>query len=80
MKLNKFFLGLLGLSAMVMTSCSDSDNYQWASVTGGDQVYFSNQLPTTQNLSMSDTKFTIPLSRVTTTGATTRFYPCAFLV
>ena len=71
MKLNKFFLGLLGLSAMVMTSCSDSDDYQWASITGGDQVYFSNTLPTTRNLSMSDTKFTIPVTRVTTTNATT---------
>ena len=71
MKLNKFFLGLLGLSAMVMTSCSDSDDYQWASITGGDQVYFSNTLPTTLNLSMSETKFTIPVNRVTTTNAAT---------
>ena len=71
MKLNKFFLGLLGLSAMVMTSCSDSDDYQWASITGGDQVYFSNTLPTTRNLSMSETKFIVPVTRVTTTNATT---------
>ena len=71
MKINKLFLGLLGLSAMVMASCSDSDDYQWASVTGGDQVYFSNELPTQQNLSMSETEFTIPVSRVNTSGATT---------
>lgn len=71
MKINKLFLGLLGLSAMVMASCSDSDDYSWASITGGDQVYFSNELPAKQNLSMNDTKFTIPVSRVNTSGSAT---------
>jgi hypothetical protein len=71
MKINKLFLGLLGLSAMVMASCSDSDDYSWASITGGDQVYFSNELPAKQNLSMNDTKFTIPVSRVSTSGSAT---------
>ena len=71
MKITKLFLGLLGLSAMVMASCSDSDDYSWAPITGGDQVYFSNELPAKQNLSMNDTKFTIPVSRVNTSGSAT---------
>jgi hypothetical protein len=71
MKLNKLFLGLLGLTAMVMSSCSDdSDDYQWATASG-EQVYFSNELPTKRNLSMSETKFTIPVSRVNTSGSAT---------
>lgn len=71
MKLNKIFLGLLGLGAMVMSACSSSDDYQWAKLTGGNQVYFSNELPSSQTLSMSSTSFTIPVSRVSTNDAQT---------
>ena len=71
MKLNKIFLGLLGLGAMVMSACSSSDDYEWAKLTGGNQVYFSNELPSSQTLSMSSTSFTIPVSRVSTNDAQT---------
>ena len=68
MKLNNFFLGLLGLSAMVMTSCSDSDDYQWATVSG-DQVYFSNELPSTIDISRDATTFSVPVNRVSSSSA-----------
>ena len=70
MKLNKLFLGLLGLTAMVMSSCSDSDDYQWATASG-EQVYFSNELPTTQEISFDASSFTIPVSRVNTSSSIT---------
>ena len=70
MKLNKLFLGLLGLTAMVMSSCSDSDDYQWATASG-EQVYFSNELPATQEISFDASSFTIPVSRVNTSSSIT---------
>ena len=70
MKLNKIFLGLLGLSAMVMSSCSDKDDYQWATASG-EQVYFSNELPATQEISFDASSFTIPVSRVNTSSSIT---------
>ena len=69
MKLNKLFLGLLGLAGFVASSCSSSDDYQWATASG-EQVYFSNELPSQQNLSKSSTTLTIPVSRVNTSGST----------
>jgi len=70
MKINKLFLGLIGLSAMMLASCSDKDDYQWATASG-EQVYFSNTLPTKMDLSRDANTFTIPVSRVNTSGATT---------
>jgi len=70
MKLNKLFFGLLGLSAMVLSSCSDSDDYQWATASG-EQVYFSNELPSTMEISMKESSFTVPVSRVNTKDAST---------
>lgn len=70
MKLNKLFLGLLGLTAMVMSSCSESDDYQWATASG-EQVYFSNELPATQEISFDASSFTIPVSRVNTNSSIT---------
>ena len=70
MKINKYFLGLLGLSAMMLASCSDKDDYQWATASG-EQVYFSNELPSKMDLSRDAKSFTIPVSRVNTSGATT---------
>lgn len=70
MKLNKLFLGLLGLTAMVMSSCSDSDDYQWATASG-EQVYFSNELPATQEISFDASSFTIPVNRVNTSSSIT---------
>lgn len=50
MKLNKFFLGLLGGVAIMAASCSNDDDYEWASVSGA-QVYFSDALPTQYEIS-----------------------------
>lgn len=55
---------------MVLASCSEKDDYQWATASG-EQVYFSNALPTKMNLSKETKTFTIPVSRVNTSGATT---------
>lgn len=70
MKLNKLFLGLLGLTAMVMSSCSDNDDYQWATASG-EQVYFSNELPSSYEISFDASSFTIPVSRVNTSSSIT---------
>lgn len=70
MKLNKLFLGLLGLTAMVMSSCSDNDDYQWATASG-EQVYFSNELPASYEISFDASSFTIPVSRVNTSSSIT---------
>ena len=45
MKLNKLFLGLFGLAALTLASCSDDDKYEWATVSG-PQVYFTDNLQT----------------------------------
>ena len=70
MKLNKLFLRLLGLTAMVMSSCSDNDDYQWATASG-EQVYFSNELPASYEISFDASSFTIPVSRVNTSSSIT---------
>lgn len=69
MKLNKLFLGLVCASAAFIASCSDDKDYEWAPLTGGNQVYFSNTLPSSINLSKSATTFTVPVSRVDSTSA-----------
>jgi len=71
MKLNKLFLGLFCASAALLASCSDDNDYQWAPKTGGNQVYFSNALPSSYNLSKSANTFTVPVSRVDSTAAAT---------
>ena len=70
MKLNKLFLGLLGLAGFVASSCSSSDDYQWATASG-EQVYFSNELPSTQEISFDASSFTIPVNRVNTSSSIT---------
>ncbi len=70
MKLNKLFLGLLGLAGFVASSCSDSDDYKWATASG-EQVYFSNELPSTQEISFNASSFTIPVNRVNTSNSIT---------
>ena len=50
MKLNKIFFGLLGVAALTMASCSSDDKYEWATVSG-PQVFFSDVLPTTVEIS-----------------------------
>lgn len=72
MKINKLFLGLLGMVALLFTACSENkdDDYQWASVSG-EQVFFSNELPATVELSRTSNTFSIPVKRMNSDGAVT---------
>lgn len=72
MKKNLYSLFLVLMAMAAFTACSSDDNdYQWASVPAGDQVYFSKDLPTQQALSKKASSFTIPVNRVKTDAATT---------
>ena len=72
MKKNIYSLFLAVIALAGFTACSDSDNdYQWASVPAGDQVYFSKDLPAKQNISNKTNSFTIPVNRVKTADAIT---------
>ncbi len=72
MKKNLYSLFLVFMAMAAFTACSSDDNdYQWASVPAGDQVYFSKDLPTQQALSKKASSFTIPVNRVKTDAATT---------
>lgn len=72
MKKNLYSLFLVLMAMAAFTACSSDDNdYQWAQVPAGDQVYFSKDLPTQQALSKKASSFTIPVSRVKTDAATT---------
>ncbi len=71
--MKKYYINLfIALMAVVgFTACSDDDdNYQWATVSG-NQVYFSNQLPTSYSISKSENSFTVPINRVKTDEAIT---------
>lgn len=71
MKLNKLFLGLLGMAALTFTACSsDDDKYEWATVSG-DQVYFSVDLPEVQEISKSVSSFSVPVLRADSSQAIT---------
>lgn len=70
MKLNKLFLGLLGVAAMTLASCSEDDKYEWASVSG-PQVFFSDELPAQYEINPEATSFNVPISRVDASSALT---------
>lgn len=70
MKLNKIFLGLIGMAALTMASCSDKDEYEWASVSG-PQVYFSDALPSQYEIDPAGTTFNVPISRADASNSLT---------
>lgn len=72
MRINKMFFGLLGVLAMMFVACSENkdDDYNWATVSG-EQVYFSNELPATVELSRTSNTFSIPVKRMNSDGAVT---------
>lgn len=70
MKLNKLFLGLFGLAALTLASCSDDDKYEWATVSG-PQVYFTDNLQTQFEIDPEGTSFNVPISRVDASSALT---------
>ena len=70
MKINKFFLGLLGITAMIMASCSSDDEYEWATVSG-PQVFFSSDAADNYEINPQATSFNVPIFRQNTSGAQT---------
>lgn len=70
MKLNKLFIGLFGMLALTVASCSSDDDYQRASVSG-EQVYFPNTLGNVIETSPDESSFTVPVYRVNTVGELT---------
>ena len=70
MKLNKLFLGLFGVVALTLASCSDDDKYEWATVSG-PQVYFSDDLQTQYEIDPEGTSFNVPISRADASSALT---------
>ncbi|MBQ6210039.1 MAG: hypothetical protein IJK42_09755 [Prevotella sp.] len=72
MKINKLYLGLFSLLALMFTGCKDGgdDSYDWATVSG-NQVFFSNELPATQEITRDVSSFTVPINRINTAEAIT---------
>ncbi len=67
----KYSLALLTvILGFVSCDSEKDDNYQPAVISGA-QVYFSNDIATTVNLTFSDTKFSIPVVRATKGEAVT---------
>lgn len=64
------YLTLLSLIALVgFTACSDDDHEYEPATASGEQVYFSNALPSTVELSKSESSTTIQLNRINTSGS-----------
>ena len=70
MKLNKLFIGLFGMLAVTLASCSSDDDYQRDTVSGA-QVYFPNTLGATIETSTDASTFTVPVKRIVTSGSLT---------
>ena len=60
------FLAIMALAAF--TACSSDDEYQWATVSG-EQVYFSNELPSNYNITAETSTIEIPIRRVAVDNA-----------
>lgn len=70
MKLNKIYFALFAMLSFIVTACSNSDNYDWATVSG-NQVYFSNEGDSVIEISPSKASFEVPVYRVKTDEAIT---------
>lgn len=68
MKLNKLYLALIAVLAVLSAACSSDDDYQWATVPDGTQVYFSSELASKVDLSSSSTTYSIPIQRYVTSA------------
>lgn len=71
MKINKFFLGLLGMAAFTFAACSDSDDDYSPATVSGSQVFFSKNLPAKVEISPSATSFDVTIERYDAAGAIT---------
>lgn len=70
MKINKLFLGLLGMATMTFTACSSDDDYEMATVSG-QQVYFSSEMEDIFEIDLSSNVTNLPVYRVNAEGAYT---------
>lgn len=71
MKRNIYSLFLALIAMAAFTACSSDDHeYQWATASG-EQVYFSKDLPAQVEISNKENSFTVPVSRVNTSGSVT---------
>lgn len=71
MKKYYFNLFIALMAVMGFTACSsDKDDYEWATVSG-NQVYFSNTLPSSYSISNNTNSITVPINRVKTDEAIT---------
>lgn len=70
MNKNKIFFLFIGILSLVLASCSDDDDYKWASAEG-EQVYFSKDLGSTVTVSKDASSVAIPVNRVNTKGSVT---------
>lgn len=70
MKIDKILaLSMASLMTVAFTACdSEDESYEWASVSGS-QVYFNNSLAKEYVLSMNESSFNIPVSRVSDADA-----------
>ncbi|MBP5514921.1 MAG: hypothetical protein J6Y04_09140 [Bacteroidaceae bacterium] len=70
---NKLASVLMVLPMLVaLTACSDDDGkYTPAEKLANAQVFFSNELPSTQDIAIDGTSFVVPINRVNTDGELT---------
>ena len=72
MKKNIYSLFMFVMAMMAtLVACSDDNDYQWATMPNGEQVYFSKDLPAQQLLSMEESSFKVPVHRINTDDAIT---------
>lgn len=69
MKLNKLFLGLLGMAAFTFAACSDNDDDYTPATVSGTQVFFNSGLPSKVEISPEATSFNVVIERVDSTAA-----------
>lgn len=62
----------IGAAAAGFTSCGDDyEDYQWASVPDGQEVYFANNQTTEYSIPVDETTFIVPVRRIDTSAAST---------
>ena len=67
---NLAYFVLMGLAAITFGACTDSYEYDPATVSG-NQVFFDFNLPTTRNITTSASSFDVQIKRYVTTEAIT---------
>lgn len=72
MRLNKYFSALLGGAALLgLSACTDEVEYTPAAVPAGDEVFFSNEIPSTIDIEPGATVVELPVQRLRASGELT---------